>query len=243
MGCETAFGRFCFFRGPEGDFLNIWAYIDGFNLYNGALKKSPYKWLNVHTLSQTLRPTDQVSYTKFFSAKVDARPNDPSQPLRQMLYWRALRTIPSIKIIEGHFITKKTNLPDADDLDRIKNLQLSGIDTTGQFPKMAHVYRSEEKGTDVNLAVHLVHDAHMKRFDAAIVISNDSDLAESVRIVREELKLPVFVFYYAHTKHPSFQLKQVASRFRPIQDSHLLNNQFPQTLEDQRGQFSKPTEW
>lgn len=47
MGCETASGRFCFFMLLILFFtdasLNIWAYIDGFNLYNGALKGTPYK--------------------------------------------------------------------------------------------------------------------------------------------------------------------------------------------------------
>ena len=168
--------------------MKIWAYIDGFNLYNGALKGTSYKWLDLQTFSQILRPTDQVSKVKFFTAKVNARHNDPNQPLRQMLYWRALRTISSIEIIEGHFLTKRTHLPEVASLDAIMVQQRAGINTLGMRPTMAHVYRSEEKGTDVNLAVHLVHDAHLGHFDAAVVISNDSDLAGAVHIVRREIK-------------------------------------------------------
>ena len=96
MGCEAAFGRFCFFY-PSFSFkdrpLNIWAYIDGFNLYNGALKGTPPKWLDLETFSQRLRPADQVSKVKFFTAQVDPRFNDPQQPVRQRLYWRAIRTL------------------------------------------------------------------------------------------------------------------------------------------------------
>jgi len=245
MGCEAAFGRFCFLCTSsflQDTPLNIWAYIDGFNLYNGALKGTPYKWLDLQAFSQNLRPTDQVSTVKFFTAKVNARPNDPDQPLRQMLYWRALRTIGSIEIIEGHFLTKKTYLPEVTSLDHITALQRAGTNTVGMMPTMAHVYRSEEKGTDVNLAIHLVHDAHLNRFDAAIVVSNDSDLAGAIRIVRREVVKRVFVFHPS-TAHPSFLLKQVATRFNPVRTSHLSSSQLPPTITDAHGTFSKPPTW
>ena len=222
--------------------MNIWAYIDGFNLYNGALKRTTHKWLDLQAFTQGLRPTDRVSKVKFFTAKVDARPDDPDQPLRQMVYWRALRTISSIEIIEGHFLTKATYLPEVADSDRIMALQRSGASTTGVRPKKAHVYRSEEKGTDVNLAIHLLHDAHLGRFDAAIVVSNDSDLKEAIHIVRGEVRKPVFVFY-PPTRYPSFQLKSVASRFRGIQTHHLSTSQLPAVITDARGSFGKPAGW
>jgi uncharacterized LabA/DUF88 family protein len=107
---------------------------------------------------------------------------------------------------------------------------------------MAHVYRSEEKGTDVNLAIHLVHDAHLSRFDAAIVVSNDSDLAGAIRIVRQEVGKRVFVFHPS-TAHPSFLLKQVATRFNPVRPSHLISSQLPPTITDAHGTFSKPPTW
>ncbi|MEP2463074.1 MAG: NYN domain-containing protein [Henriciella sp.] len=43
---------------------------------------------------------------------------------------------------------------------------------------------TEEKGSDVNLGVHLVNDAHLDRFDVALVVSQDSDLLEPMRIVK-----------------------------------------------------------
>jgi len=222
--------------------LNIWAYIDGFNLYNGALKSTPYRWLDLQSFSQNLRPTDNVSKVKFFTAKVNARPNDPDQPVRQMRYWRALRTMNTIEIIEGHFLTKPTYLPEVTSVDAIAAQQNAGVNTRGMRPTMAHVYRSEEKGTDVNLAIHLVHDAHLGRFDAAIVVSNDSDLAGAVGIVKKEISKPVF-FFHPSSPYPSFLLKKEATRFREITNTHLSNSQFPSSLTDSRGPFSKPSGW
>ena len=193
--------------------MNIWAYIDGFNLYNGALKNTPYKWLDLQAFSQNLRPTDTVSKVKFFTAKVNARPNDPDQPFRQMLYWRALRAVNSVEIIEGHFLTKKAYLPEVASLDAITAQRNAGVNTRGMMPAMAHVYRSEEKGTDVNLAIRLVRDAYSSRFDAAVVISNDSDLAGAVKIVRTEIGRPVFVFYPASSSQSSNVLYIAAPAF------------------------------
>ena len=46
-----------------------------------------------------------------------------------------------------------------------------------------HVIKIEEKGSDVNLATRLVHDAHRDAYEGALVVSNDSDLNEALRIV------------------------------------------------------------
>ncbi len=222
--------------------MNIWAYVDGFNLYNGALKNTQHKWLDLHRLMERLRPTDEIGRVKFFTAQVDARHNDPDQPKRQRLYWRALRTLPTLEIVEGHFLTKSTTLPTTGSIDEIKRLKRAGQPTAGAKVDWVSVYRSEEKGTDVNLAVHLVHDAHLNRFDAAIVVSNDSDLAGAIRIVTKEIGKPVFVFY-PHSSSPSHELRNVATRFKEVAPGNLETSQLPSSLTDARGNFSKPPQW
>ena len=51
----------------------------------------------------------------------------------------------------------------------------------------------EEKGSDVNLALHLLNDAWKGLFDAAVVISNDTDLITPIRMVAVERAKPIFV--------------------------------------------------
>ncbi len=222
--------------------MNIWAYIDGFNLYNGALKNTPYKWLDLQAFSQSLRPSDQVTKVKYFTAQVDRRFNDPQQPVRQRLYWRALRTLPTVEIIEGDFKTRTTWLPEEGSVAYIENELRAGRPITGLTPTFVHVRRSEEKGTDVNIATHLVHDAHIGRFDAAVLVSNDSDLAEAIRIVCRELGRPVHIFRPS-TAHPNAKLQAVATSFSNIHVRHLITSQFPPTLSDARGFFTKPATW
>jgi uncharacterized LabA/DUF88 family protein len=51
-------------------------------------------------------------------------------------------------------------------------------------PIQVEVWKNEEKGSDVNLALHLLNDAWQDAFDCAVVVSNDSDLAEALRMVK-----------------------------------------------------------
>lgn len=46
----------------------------------------------------------------------------------------------------------------------------------------------EEKGSDVNLAVHLLNDAWKDLFDVGVVVSNDTDLVTPIRMVTVERK-------------------------------------------------------
>jgi hypothetical protein len=50
---------------------------------------------------------------------------------------------------------------------------------------MVSVARREEKGSDVNVASHLLLDVLRGTVDAAVVISNDSDLSFPIREVRK----------------------------------------------------------
>jgi hypothetical protein len=78
-------------------------------------------------------------------------------------------------------------------------------------------------------------------YDTAVVISNDSDLAEPIRIVTREIGKKVGILCPA--KHPVYELYEVASFYKPIRRSVLAASQFPEILEDRRGIFRKPPSW
>ena len=88
-------------------------YVDGFNLYYGCLKGTPHKWLDLAAFSQASfpPPRNQINRIRYFTAHVNARPNDPQQPIRQQTYLRALRTIPHLTIHLGSYLDKITRLP------------------------------------------------------------------------------------------------------------------------------------
>lgn len=200
-------------------------YVDGFNLYYGALKRTPYKWLDLAKLCQIMLPQDVVQHIYYYTARVSARPHNLSAPVDQQIYLRALRTIPNLSITLGHFLTHSVRMT------------LSGVNPA----QKVWVDKTEEKGSDVNLAAHLIRDAFEKRFDVAVLITNDSDLAEPVRIVTQELALPVGVLN-PHQYH-SQELKRLATFVKRIRQSDLHASQFPQMLTDAKGTFRKPSSW
>jgi hypothetical protein len=202
-------------------------YIDGFNLYYGALRNTPYRWLNPETLCRLLLPKNTIGEIKYFTALVSARPSDPDQPVRQQLYLRALGTLPRVSIHLGHFLTHE--------------VMMALCVPTGQPQKYVKVIKTEEKGSDVNLATHLLHDAHRGRFDIGVVVSNDSDLLEPIKIVRQDLNKRVGILN-PHP-NPSRALLPHIDFIKQIRAGVLRASQFPAVLTDANGRFTKPANW
>ena len=78
--------------------MNTYAYVDGFNLYFGALRGTHSKWLNIKGLLELIFPRCHFIKIKYFTAKVTARPSDPQQPVRQQLFLRALASLPEVEL-------------------------------------------------------------------------------------------------------------------------------------------------
>lgn len=208
--------------------MDTYVYVDGFNLYYGAVKGTPYKWLNIQRLCQLLLPKNRILKIKYFTALVTARPGDPDQPNRQQIYLRALKTIPRLEIIYGHFLEHEVMMPVA-----------GGPPGKPQYVK---VIKTEEKGSDVNLAAHMLADGFKGAYQVAILLTNDSDLVEPVKIVRNALKLPVGVLN-PRPASPSHELRKYTTFVKPIRGGVLAASQFPDSLTDSTGIIHKPARW
>ncbi|MBA7615329.1 6-hydroxy-3-succinoylpyridine 3-monooxygenase HspA [subsurface metagenome] len=220
-------------------------YVDGFNLYYSAVRGTQYKWLNIATLCQILLPHINIHRIKYFSARVKASKHDPDAPTRQDFYLRACETIPNLEVIEGHFVRWPRLMPQYP-------LAYPNYPRFDEPPIRVQVQRTEEKGSDVNLATHLLYDCFTKDFDEAVVISNDSDLALPIEIVRTKLQRNVVIINPHRTEmvkkykncRISQDLKRVATYcIHSINTKVLASSQFPSTLTDSKGSFSKPATW
>jgi len=206
-------------------------YVDGFNLYYGSLKGTPYRWLDLGALCKRMLPKDDIVGIKFFTALVTDHPGENGTAQRQRIYHRALRTTPGLSIHLGHFLTRPVT--------RLV------VNPGKRGRKFCEVWQTEEKGSDVNLASHLLIDAFRVRYDRAVVISNDGDLKEPVRFVREELKLPVVVLNPHSNRSWALSPRSLpsGSYYRPIKESHLRQCQFPDAVPDAKGKVYKPDRW
>jgi uncharacterized LabA/DUF88 family protein len=202
-------------------------YIDGFNLYYRALDGTRYKWLNPQKLAEKLiNEDDTIVAIKYFTAAVHARDNNVASQERQQAYWRALRTLPNFHIYFGSFLSKTKYRPLVSDPAHY-----------------VEIHDTEEKGSDVNLATHLVNDAWKNMFDVALVFSQDSDLLEPLRVVKQERKKTVLLAWL-DGQAPNKKWYHVASAIRHVTLSRLATSQFPEKLMTKTGHnVYKPETW
>jgi uncharacterized LabA/DUF88 family protein len=197
----------------------IVVYIDGFNLYFGMTSRYPnVKWLNVEALATSLlKPDQQLVAVKYFTSMVS---NNPAKEKRQRDYLEALKTT-NVQIIYGHYKSKfKSCL------------------------KCGHSWAdNEEKMTDVNIAVNMLTDAMQDKYDAAILISGDSDLVPPINTVHSLFPAKRVIVAFPPNRHNA-SVKNVAKGNFIIGRQKLLQSQFSDSIQLLSGYIlSKPTEW
>lgn len=212
-------------------------YVDGFNLYYRALKKTKFKWLNLMALCQASLPKEcEIIGINFYTARISGR-IDPSSPKDQHIYLKALLTIPGLSQHFGSFQVYEKMMYLNQPLVFTPKLKIQPVPT----PKFACVVKSEEKGSDVNLGVHLVRDALLKKMEHAVVITNDTDLCEPLRIVVQDAHLPLTLL--SPVAKPAKSLDKLATYVRHIQP-YLGISQFPDPVITDCGDIlAKPYNW
>ncbi len=212
--------------------MRTYIYIDGFNFYYGAAKDTPYKWLNFKKLFECLLDSShQIISIKYFTAIVTGK-IDPDQPTRQKTYLRALKKyIPEISVYYGKFLSHNVFKPLAYPINR----NLFGKDI-----KFVNVIKTEEKGSDVNLAVHLLNDVWLDLHDCAVIVSNDSDLSESLRLVKEQHKKKIGLITPGKT-HPSKELLKYSDFTKRVRKGVLAASQLPDPIPGTT--IHKPAVW
>ena len=173
-------------------------------------------------------PNYHINRIRYFTALVESTPRDPSQRQRQLTYLRALETVPNLHIHYGRFYTT------------VRRRWLENV-PPGSPPQEVEVIQAEEKGSDVNLATHLLVDGFDKDYEVAIVVSNDSDLLEPIKLVRKRLGLQVGILN--PRKHTARDLQGQVDFYRQVRRGPLSVSQFPDTLTDANGTITKPPGW
>lgn len=211
-------------------------YIDGFNLFYRLLKGTNYKWLDLYALCEKSLPKDaDIVAIKYYTARVSSKIN-PDSPKDQQAYLKALSSISCLSSYFGSFqVSEKISFL-ASPLEFHPKLTTQ----PKPIPRFARVVKTEEKGSDVNLGVHLVRDGFKGDFDQAAVLTNDTDLNEPIRIVAQELGLPVVLL--TPVPKPAEGLRRLATNVRHIKP-YIPASQFPDVVITKSGTANKPPTW
>lgn len=202
----------------------VFIYVDGFNLYYRLLKnRSDCKWLDLKSLFTSLcRPQDQIVKIKYFTARVSNRPWNPGVATRQDTYFRALKsTTYEIEFIYGQFQSHPVEMWLSDRSAKVE------------------VIKTEEKGSDVNLATHLLNDAWKNLYDIAILVSNDSDMASAIEMAKSLGK--TVGWFMTDKKKPSKKLEPLMHFKKMIRPGRMLHHLLPDTIPGTT--ITKPKEW
>jgi uncharacterized LabA/DUF88 family protein len=198
------------------------AYVNGFNLYHGlkARHGRKYLWLDLHALAVRLpKPSQHLVAVEYFTARVR---NQPESEQRQTAYLDSLAAhCPLVKVVQGRFQEK----------------------THECWSCGGRWVSSEEKETDVSIAVQLVEDGVQGVFDTALLISADSDLCPAVRSLKRVSPGKRVIAVFPPRRH-SEDLRKAADGMIKINDVSIRNSQLPPTVVNATGiTLIRPKYW
>ena len=201
-------------------------YVDGFNFYYGAVRGTPYKWLDMEKCFLKLRPDDDIRRIWYFTALVEG-----TKGSRQKIYLRALATNPLVQVMLGKF--------------KLKQVRCGVMACTYSASRIFDI--PEEKRTDVNIALQMLDDASHDRADQFIIVSGDSDLVPALEMVKAQWPKKRLVVYVP-SRHPlrgaAVELRNAADKHKTFPQALLKVSQFTAELSDGRGGvIHKPAEW
>lgn len=197
--------------------------IDGFNLYFGIRDSGlgKYLWLDLCAFSKSLlKDGQELAAVKYFTSRVSA---PESKRKRQLAYLDALKTLdPALLSIQ------------------YGNFQVAPF-TCHQCGKDPSV--SNEKKTDVNIAVSMLTDAYRSECDVALLVSADSDLCPAVEAVRVVSPDTTVIACFPPGR-ASKELAASAHGCYPIGKGKLSQSQFPGVVRTSSGfELRKPAWW
>ncbi len=226
-------------------------YIDGYNLYYGCLRGTPFKWLDVVALFERVLhaqdPTTQLKQVRYFTAPALGRfaTHGEASVVAQQDYHRALQSLHPARLtmtFGNHSIDRSgTWLPE----------YVPGQPYDPQ--RRVRVWKSEEKQTDVNLALAMYRDAASGAYRQLVVCTNDSDLAPALQAIRDDfpaMRLGVV------TPRRSPRVDRSSSRsvsavlagradwaIRQLRVEDLAPSQLPERIATSKRPIRKPAHW
>ena len=244
--------------------MRVGVYVDGFNLYYGGVSlagghgRPGWRWLDIRSLSARLIAAHSgwvgasIIRVSYCTARISGADN-PSGQRDQDTYLRALVAAKAVDHIEyGTYVARVAIAPLATKGAKGKPVLVTAgwpvcVKDQNDHPVpqarfMVSVARREEKGSDVNVASHLLIDTLQGDIDAAVVISNDSDLAYPISVARTRIPVGLInpsVNYTAGALRADRSIGVGNHWFYSLAEADLQQSQLPLQI----GRLTAPSGW
>ncbi|MCC6546054.1 NYN domain-containing protein [Candidatus Sumerlaeota bacterium] len=197
-------------------------FIDGFNLFYG-MRQAQWKrlyWLDLYSLCYVLNGYSAATHIEYFTAMIKPG-SDKQKSARQISYIDALSSTPSVKITRGQYLSKT------------KTCRMCSATWNIE----------EEKQTDVNIAVSILENAALGKYDKGYIISGDSDLEPAISSVKR--LYPAIEMHVVFPPCRVSKLLRISANSDRILDHEILSRcQFPDTVTTSSGfVVSRPSDW
>ncbi len=243
--------------------MKVGAYVDGLNMYYGArgqcgVGTPGWRWIDIRSLVSAKLPTHWINAGAIVDRVVycTSRPgghDDPDLPNRHDAYLRALEQSDSVDHIEFGTLVRGVRASPLATFGKerdpeivrsrwpvmVKNSKRADV-ADAQF-MVSHLH-TEEKGSDVNVATHMLVDVLLQRVDAVVVVSNDSDFQLPLSMAREWVPVGLL---NPGGKPLAGRLKDDAAKgvghhwWSRIERAEYFANQLPRHV----GTATRPTDW
>jgi 6-hydroxy-3-succinoylpyridine 3-monooxygenase len=182
---------------------------------------------------------------KYFTATIMEKAAKAADSVSsQMIYHSALRAHlgSQIEVIKGYYSLTAVTQRSVDQSD------------PRRWPRDCQkvlVWKLEEKQTDVNIALQLYDDAIQGSVDQVVVVSNDTDIAPALQLIRKRTDVVIGLVVPAPNprergvlRQPNTDLSGVAHWTRGfIDEQDLRAAQLPRSVEGKRKAITKPESW
>lgn len=198
-------------------------YIDGFNLYFGLKEKGwrKYYWLNLQEMScRLIRPNQKLIKVRYFTALINQ--SDEQKRKRQLTYLEALKTLPLVDIHYGTYLSVSQ-----------KCFKCGNIFT-----------KHNEKKSDVNIAVTMITDALEDIYDAAVLISGDSDLTPVIETIKNHFPSKRILLFFPPKRFSTLLKSTCHAYCGTLNKTTISKSQFPETVLSNTGfHLKRPSHW
>lgn len=230
-------------------------YIDGYNFYYGCLRGTPYKWLDLvqlfeHHILPSIMVEDQHGHSRtsklvenpsiqFFTAKIlESVAKSVDSVSSQARYHTALRKLydDRIELIEGYYAVNKM---------KVRIVDAEAPNRQPRDCQELQAWKVEEKQSDVNLALRAYHDAITHQIDHAVIVTNDTDIAPALQMIRAHTNtlIGVVVPTRDQQRQPNTDLVKLAHwTRRHVNSNELVACQLPRVIPGKRPTI-KPESW
>jgi len=200
-------------------------FIDGFDLYYGALRGSNDRWLDLENYFSRLRQDDDIQSIRYFTAITRGE-----SKTKQAAYLKALSTLSLVDVVLGKFKTKRLQC-------KVSKCEFLG---PRRFPE------AEEKRTDVNIALSMLDAAYQDECDRFVLVSGDSDLVPAIELIKDrfpEKEVIVYIPARDSVRGAASELRGAADKDKTLPVKLFEHSQFSATVLVNGKPVEKPEGW